>query len=45
MAMESKDNAQIIQCSKRHCKVECTFDKIDIANMPMFDMLNISFYK
>ena len=45
MAMVSKDNAQIINAVKDIVK-SCTFDKVDISNMPMFDIeyifLNIS---
>ena len=37
MAMESKDNAQIIQAVKDIVK-SCTFDKVDVSSMPMFDM-------
>ena len=37
MAMESKDNAQIIQAVKDIVK-SCTFDKVDVSAMPMFDM-------
>ena len=37
MAMESKDNAQIIQAVKDIVK-SCTFDKVDVSTMPMFDM-------
>ena len=37
MAMESKDNAQIINAVKDIVS-SCTFDKLDAATMPMFDM-------
>ena len=37
MAMESKDNAQIIQAVKDIVK-SCTFDKVDVSSMPMFDV-------
>ena len=37
MAMESKDNAQIINAVKDIVK-SCTFDKVDVSTMPMFDM-------
>ena len=37
MAMESKDNAQIINAVKDIVK-SCTFEKVDVSSMPMFDM-------
>ena len=37
IAMESKDNAQMINSVKDIVK-SCTFDKVDISNMPMFDV-------
>ena len=37
MAMESKKNADIVQAVKDIVK-ECTFSKIDISSMPMFDV-------
>ena len=37
MAMESKDNAQIINAVKDIVK-SCTFEKVDVSTMPMFDM-------
>jgi hypothetical protein len=37
MAMESKDNAQIINAVKDIVS-SCTFEKTDVSNMPMFDM-------
>ena len=37
MAMESKDNAQIINAVKDIVS-SCTFDKLDVGNMPMFDV-------
>jgi len=37
IAMESKDNKQIIEAVKAIVN-ECTFDKIDISKMPMFDV-------
>ena len=37
MAMESKDNAQIINAVKDIVK-SCTFNKVDVSTMPMFDM-------
>ena len=37
MAMDSKDNAQIINAVKDIVK-SCTFDKVDVSTMPMFDM-------
>ena len=37
MAMESKDNAQIINAVKEIVK-SCTFEKVDVSSMPMFDM-------
>ena len=37
IAMESKDNAQIINAVKDIVK-SCTFDKVDVASMFMFDM-------
>ena len=37
MAMESKDNTQIINAVKDIVK-SCTFDKVDVSTMPMFDM-------
>ena len=37
IAMESKDNAEMINSVKDIVK-SCTFDKIDISNMPMFDV-------
>ena len=38
MAMESKSSADITQAVKDIVK-ECTFNKVDISNMPMFDNL------
>ena len=35
--MESKDNAQIINAVKDIVK-SCTFEKVDVSSMPMFDM-------
>ena len=37
MAMESKDNAQIINAVKDIVQ-SCTFEKVDVSTMPMFDM-------
>jgi hypothetical protein len=37
MAMESKDNAQIINAVKEIVS-SCTFEKADVSKMPMFDM-------
>ena len=37
IAMESKDNAQIVNAVKDIVS-ECTFNKLDIANLPMFDV-------
>ena len=37
IAMESKDNAQIINAVKDIVK-SCTFEKVDMSSMPMFDM-------
>ena len=37
IAMESKDNAQIINAVKDIVK-SCTFEKVDVSSMPMFDM-------
>ena len=37
IAMESKDNAQIVNAVK-DIVTECTFNKLDIANLPMFDV-------
>jgi len=37
MAMESKKNADIVQAVKEIVS-ECTFNKIDISTMPMFDV-------
>ena len=37
IAMESKDNAQIVNAVKDIVSA-CTFDKIDISSMPMFDV-------
>ena len=37
MAMESKDNPQIINAVKDIVK-SCTFEKVDVSTMPMFDM-------
>ena len=37
MAMESKSSADITQAVK-DIVMECTFNKIDISNMPMFDV-------
>ena len=37
MAMESKKNADIVQAVKEIVR-ECTFSKIDISTMPMFDV-------
>ena len=37
MAMESKENADITQAVK-DIVLECTFNKVDISNMPMFDV-------
>jgi len=37
IAMESKDNAQIVTAVKDIVQ-ECTFNKLDIANIPMFDV-------
>jgi len=36
MALETKDNAQIVNAVKDIVN-ECTFNKINISNMPMFD--------
>ena len=37
IAMESKDNAQIVNAVKDIVS-ECTFNKLNIATMPMFDV-------
>ena len=37
IAMESKDNAQIINAVKEIVK-SCTFEKVNVSSMPMFDM-------
>ena len=37
MAMESKDNTQIIQAVKDIVS-SCTFEKVDVSSLPMFDM-------
>ena len=37
MAMESKDNVQIIQAVK-DIVTSCTFEKLNVSTMPMFDM-------
>ena len=37
MALESKENTQIINAVKEIVKT-CTFEKVDISNLPMFDM-------
>ena len=37
IAMESKDNKEIVSATKEILKV-CTFDKLDIENLPMFDI-------
>jgi len=37
MAMESKDNSQIIQAVK-DIVTSCTFEKLNVSTMPMFDM-------
>ena len=37
MAMESKDNNQIITATKDIINA-CTFDKLDIDKLPMFDI-------
>jgi hypothetical protein len=37
IAMESKDNAQIIQAVK-DIVTSCTFEKVNVSTMPMFDM-------
>ena len=37
LAMESKDNAQIINAVKDIVS-SCTFEKVDVSTMPMFDM-------
>ena len=37
MAMESKDNAQIINAVK-DIVTSCTFEKVNVSKMPMFDM-------
>ena len=37
MAMESKDNTQIISAVKDIVS-SCTFEKLDVKAMPMFDM-------
>ena len=37
IAMESKDNGQIVNAVKDIVS-ECTFNKLDIANLPMFDV-------
>ena len=37
MAMESKDNAQIINAVKDIVQ-SCTFEKVNVSTMPMFDM-------
>ena len=37
IAMESKDNAQIVNAVKDIVS-ECTFNKLDVSSMPMFDV-------
>ena len=37
LAMESKDNTQIIQAVKDIVS-SCTFEKVDVSSLPMFDM-------
>jgi len=37
IAMESKDNKEIVSATKEILKA-CTFDKLDIENLPMFDI-------
>jgi len=37
IAMESKDNAEMIQGVK-DIVLQCTFEKVDVSNMPMFDV-------
>ena len=37
MAMESKDNTQIIQAVKDIVS-SCTFEQVDVSSLPMFDM-------
>ncbi len=37
MAMESKDNNEIVNATKNILK-SCTFDKLDIESLPMFDI-------
>ena len=37
IAMESKDNAEMIQGVKDIVS-QCTFEKVDVSNMPMFDV-------
>jgi len=37
MAMESKDNKEIVSATKEILKA-CTFEKLDIENLPMFDI-------
>ena len=37
IAMESKDNAEMVNSVKDIVK-SCTFDKVDISNMPIFDV-------
>ena len=37
IAMESKDNTQIVNAVK-DIVTSCTFDKLDVANLPMFDV-------
>ena len=37
IAMESKDNKEIVSATKEILKA-CTFDKLDIDNLPMFDI-------
>ena len=43
MAMESKKSADIVQAVKEIVE-ECTFNKINISDMPMFDVEYV-FYK
>ena len=37
LAMESKDNTQIIQAVKDIVS-SCTFEQVDVSSLPMFDM-------
>ena len=37
MASESKDDKQIVEAVKSIIK-SCTFDKVDVDNIPMFDL-------